>query len=130
MCLRAKLDSRLRGNDDGGGLDLLEIIQAEISTGTLTFLESAHAYSPMPAITMAEPIASAIVKGSPKIHTAKTIVMSGEMVAIMLVVWGVVLDNPAFTRNDGMTVAKIAVPAESQKNLGDDEKSKLRLTTI
>ena len=63
-------------------------------------------------------------------ETAKAIVTSGEIVAIIDVVCGVVRDNPALTRNDGMTVAKIAVPAESQKNLGDDEKSKLRLTTI
>lgn len=79
----------------------------------------------MPAITIAEPIASASVNSSPKIHTAKAMVMSGEMVAIILVVWGVVLDNPAFTKNDGITVAKIAVPADSQKKRGLDEKSKL-----
>jgi hypothetical protein len=83
----------------------------------------------MPAITIAAPIASASVKGSPKIHTAKVIVTSGEIVAIIEVVCGVVLDNPAFTKNDGITVAKIAVPAESQKNLGEDEKSKPLLTT-
>lgn len=71
-----------------------------------------------------------IVKSSPKIQTANEIVMMGEMVEIMLVDCGLMRESPALTRNDGSTVAKKPVPAESQKNRGDDEKSKLWLTTI
>ena len=76
---------------------------------------------------MAEPRASATVNGSPKIHTASEIVINGEIVAIIEVDCALMRERPAFTRNDGNTVAKKAVPAESQKNRGEDEKSKLRL---
>ena len=79
---------------------------------------------------MLAPMASASVNGSPNIQTAKAIVTSGEIVAIIEVVCGVVRDRPAFTKNDGVTVAKIAVPADSQKKRGLDEKSKPLLTTI
>lgn len=84
----------------------------------------------MPTITIAAPIASAIVNGSPKIETARAIVTNGEMVAIIEVVWGVVRERPALTKNEGITVAKIAQPADSQKKRGLEEKSNPRLTTI
>ena len=79
---------------------------------------------------MAEPIASTSVKGSPRIQTASEMVISGEIVAIIEVDCGLMRERPAFTRNDGRTVAKNAVPAASQKNRGLEEKSKLQLVTI
>ena len=79
---------------------------------------------------MAEPMASASVKDSPRIHTANAMVINGEIVAIIEVDCGLMRDRPAFTRNDGKTVAKKPVPAASQKNRGLEEKSTLRLVTI
>jgi hypothetical protein len=43
---------------------------------------------------------------------------------------GLMRDNPAFTRNEGRTVAKNPVPAANQKNRGLEEKSKLQLVTM
>jgi hypothetical protein len=57
-------------------------------------------------------------------------VINGEIVAIIEVDCGEMRESPAFTMNDGRTVAKNPVPAASQKNLGLEEKSKLRLTRI
>lgn len=67
---------------------------------------------------MTDPSASASVKGSPSIHTAKPIVTSGEIVEIIAVACGEVRAMPAFMRNDGRTVAKIAQPAPSQMKRG------------
>ena len=68
-------------------------------------------------------MASAQVKGSSKIQTAKMIVTNGDIVEIIATVWADVRANPALIQKIGSTVAKMAQPKAIQRKTGGALKS-------